>query len=248
MLTELSGNKIKWIRSLHEKKTRDTEGLYLIEGEKMVLEALKTIPEQIHTIVQSIVSVDRVTNFSRDHFSCSEKQLKQISTLKTPNKFVAVVRKKTDIQTELKGLILALDGIQDPGNMGTIMRIADWFGIDQIICSKDTVDCYNPKVVQSSMGAILRVQINYCDLAKTIQDYKGNVYGAFLEGNSIYQGDLKGEGVILLGNEGNGIRKELEDLVSDRIHIPSFGHAESLNVAVAAGIIVSEFRRRAKTN
>jgi RNA methyltransferase, TrmH family len=244
MLTELSVNKIKWIRSLHDKKSRDSEGLYLIEGEKMVEEALSTRPELIHTLIELNGIRQPDLAFQGAYFSCTEKQLNQVSTLKTPNKLLAVVRKPLDQTVDLSGLVLALDGIQDPGNLGTIMRIADWFGIRQIICSNDTVDCYNPKVVQASMGAVLRVSINYSDLEEVLSNYTGKIYGAFLEGNSIYKEQLNQTGIIVLGNEGNGIRKEVSQFITDKIHIPSFGGAESLNVSVAAGIIVSEFRRR----
>jgi RNA methyltransferase, TrmH family len=244
MLTELSINKIKWIRSLHDKKSRDSEGLYLIEGEKMVEEALSTRPELIHTLIELNGVRQPDLAFQGAYYSCTEKQLNQVSTLKTPNKLLAVVRKPLDQTIDLSGLVLALDGIQDPGNLGTIMRIADWFGIRQIICSNDTVDCYNPKVVQASMGAVLRVSINYSDLEEVLSNYTGKIYGAFLEGNSIYKEQLNQTGIIVLGNEGNGIRKEVSQFITDKIHIPSFGGAESLNVSVAAGIIVSEFRRR----
>lgn len=244
MLTELSINKIKWIRSLHDKKSRDSEGLYLIEGEKMVEEALSTRPELVHTLIELNGIRQPDLAFQGAYFSCTEKQLNQVSTLKTPNKLLAVVRKPLEQTVDLSGLVLALDGIQDPGNLGTIMRIADWFGIRQIICSNDTVDCYNPKVVQASMGAVLRVSINYSDLEEVLSNYTGEIYGAFLEGNSIYKEQLNQTGIIVLGNEGNGIRKEVSQFITDKIHIPSFGGAESLNVSVAAGIIVSEFKRR----
>jgi RNA methyltransferase, TrmH family len=244
MLTELSINKIKWIRSLHDKKSRDSEGLYLIEGEKMVEEALSTRPELIHTLIELNGVRQPDLAFQGAYYSCTEKQLNQVSTLKTPNKLLAVVRKPLDQTVDLSGLVLALDGIQDPGNLGTIMRIADWFGIRQIICSNDTVDCYNPKVVQASMGAVLRVSINYSDLEEVLSNYTGKIYGAFLEGNSIYKEQLNQTGIIVLGNEGNGIRKEVSQFITDKIHIPSFGGAESLNVSVAAGIIVSEFKRK----
>jgi RNA methyltransferase, TrmH family len=244
MLTELSINKIKWIRSLHDKKSRDSEGLYLIEGEKMVEEALSTRPELVHTLIELNGVRQPDLAFQGAYYSCTEKQLNQVSTLKTPNKLLAVVRKPLDQTVDLSGLVLALDGIQDPGNLGTIMRIADWFGIRQIICSNDTVDCYNPKVVQASMGAVLRVSINYSDLEDVLSNYTGKIYGAFLEGNSIYKEQLNQTGIIVLGNEGNGIRKEVSHFITDKIHIPSFGGAESLNVSVAAGIIVSEFKRR----
>lgn len=239
----LSKNKIKWIRSLQLKKHRDEEGVYLIEGEKIVIEAIENNPNDILFIAHS------------DHFQCpdfvssaeivvvSDKELSQISSLKTPNKAFAVLKKPSNKKPSDSGLILALDGIQDPGNMGTILRTADWFGIDEIICSKETVDCFNPKVVQASMGAIMRIKVYYQDLETFIANYNGPVYGAFLEGNNVYNTKLNENCVLLMGNEGKGISDGLTKYVTQKIHIPRFGLAESLNVAVATAILVSEIKR-----
>lgn len=177
-------------------------------------------------------------------FSVDDKQLEQISSLKTPNKVLAVVRQFTHELPSEKEFCLALDGVQDPGNFGTILRIADWFGVRHIIYSQDTVEVYNPKVVQASMGAIFRIKTHQVDLKKYLSNYKGKIYGALLEGENVYQANLQKDGILLMGNEGNGISKDLIPLITDKISIPRLGEAESLNVAVATGILVSEFVRR----
>ena len=242
-MSDLSKNKIKWIRSLHLKKIREEEGLFCVEGEKMVREAIAFSSDSIQLIVHT--PEFKFSHPSAECYCVSEKELAQISTLKTPNKAFALLRKKEISDCSVQNnLILALDGVQDPGNMGTILRIADWFGISTIVCSKNTVECHNPKVVQASMGAIFRVQITYVDLAQWLQKQTVPIYGALLSGESIYtQQDLK-NGILLLGNEGNGISEDLLPLITHPISIPRFGQAESLNVSVAAGILVSEFIRR----
>ena len=242
LVSDLSKNKIKWIRSLHQKKTRDELGFFIVEGEKMVNEALIYAKDFIELLVYT-------NEFNFEAISCESyeitaKELNQISLLTTPNKVLAVVRKiKTNSAIQKDNLIIALDGIQDPGNLGTIMRIADWYGISDIICSKTTVDWYNPKVVQSSMGAIFRVNMHTVELRDWLMNCELNIYGALLEGKNIYQETLPEKGVLVLGNEGNGISQELLPLITDAISIPRFGGAESLNVSVAAAILVSEFKR-----
>lgn len=242
-MSGLSKNKIKWIRSLQLKKFRDELGLFIVEGEKMVIEAIELCPERI----ESIYFIEGTINIPKgfQHTAVSEKELDQISSLKTPNKALAVIRKHTQALLSVPpGLILALDGVQDPGNMGTILRIADWFGIENVICSENTVDCFNPKVVQSTMGAIFRVNTEYCNLSKWLRQVNKPVYGALLEGEDVYNSSLKDDAVLLMGNEGKGISDELISLISHPIMIPRFGKAESLNVSIAAGILVSEFKRR----
>lgn len=240
-MSELSKNKIKWIRSLQEKKFRESEGLYVIEGEKMVLEALATVPDQIKIVVH--LSELNIELNGIEGIPCNEKELKQISSLQTPNKMLAILHKPKG--KSVNGpFILALDGIQDPGNMGTIIRTADWFGVDTIVCSKNTVDCYNSKVVQASMGSILRLNIQYTDLREFISEKKLPVYGALLEGENVYDNQLEDKNLILLmGNEGSGISKDLIELITHPVTIPAFGKAESLNVSVATGILLSEFAR-----
>jgi RNA methyltransferase, TrmH family len=242
-VSELSKNKIKWLRSLHSKKSRDSENAYILEGEKMVLEAIHFKPEDLLFIAYTNEFIFPTLSNSIETIEVSEKELAQISTLKTPNKAFAVLKKST-LHSEINnGLIIALDNVQDPGNLGTILRIADWFGIDSIICSSDTVDCYNPKVVQASMGAILRIDVQYVDLFQTLNKFKGKIYGAVLGGKNMYTSELQNEGILLMGNEGKGISPEIQQLITDPISIPGFGHAESLNVSIATGILVAEFCR-----
>lgn len=242
-MSGLSKNKIKWIRSLHLKKHRDELGLFIVEGEKMVLEAIEYASESIDFIAHT--EDFHFKKIKTESFVVSQKELEQISTLKTPNKAFAILRKrKTSLHSKPNELIIALDGIQDPGNMGTILRIADWYGINLIVCSKNTVECYNPKVVQSSMGAIFRIQTHYIDLKEWLEEINVPIYGALLEGENIYRRDELPTGVILMGSEGKGISKELLSLITDPISIPRFGNAESLNVSVATGILVSEFMRK----
>ena len=176
----------------------------------------------------------------------AESDLKKITALATPNSCLAVFKIPAEKKIGESGLILALDSIRDPGNLGTILRLCDWFGIDQLICSKETVDIYNPKVVQATMGSIARVNVNYVDLENVVSQTKLPVFGTFMDGNNIYKTNLSQEGIIIMGNEANGISPELEKLIKNRLTIPRFGtlqKTESLNVATATAIILSEFRR-----
>lgn len=241
-MSELSKNKIKWIRSLHQKKQRDELGLFLVEGEKMVSEAIEFAQNSINLILHTKEFHFEIKNI--ETLLISEKELEQISGLKTPNKVIAVLR-QIDQKREIdkNKLILALDGIQDPGNMGTILRIADWFGIIDIVCSPNTVDVYNPKVIQSSMGSIFRVQVQYTDLKHWLANCSLPIYGALLEGENVYKKELSSSGVLIMGNEGSGISASLLPVITNPISIPSFGQAESLNVSVATGILLSEFFR-----
>lgn len=242
-MTGLSANKIKWIRSLQQKKFRDELGLFVIEGEKLVSEALTICPSAIELIIHT----DRFSSEFRsdiETIKVSENDLKRVSSLQHPQGCLAVLKKneKEEI-SKSSGLILVLDSIQDPGNMGTILRIADWFGIKQVVSSPVTVDCYNPKVVQASMGAVLRISIHYTPLEEWLRKLTFPIYGALLEGKNIYKESLPNEAVIIMGNEGNGISEQVKSFITHPVTIPSFGGSESLNVAVATGIIVSEFRR-----
>lgn len=238
----LSHNKIKQINCLQQKKCRDKQGLFIVEGEKMVLEVLKTIPSLIEYIVSipEFIS-DSMSNIQTYH--CDEETLKRCSSLKTPNKVIAVV-KKMEHKISSPSFVIAIDSVQDPGNMGTIMRLADWFNVEKIICSNTTVDLYNPKVIQASMGAFLRVQVEYTDLIEYFKTSKLPVYGALLEGENVYQKELSPKGILLMGNEGAGISEELKPFISSPITIPRRGKAESLNVSIATGILLSEFFRK----
>jgi TrmH family RNA methyltransferase len=244
----LSKNKIKLITSLKQKKYRDLHGLFVVEGIKGIKELLHS-----HFELYSLYTIEEIFSDIEDEYSSiSEKDLQKISFLKTPNKALAVFKipKTPEIsKIDCNTLVLALDHISDPGNLGTIIRLCDWFGITNLVCSKQTVDCYNPKVVQATMGSITRVTINYMDLVDFIKSQKDlPVFGAFMNGNNIYkETNLPNKGILVLGNEANGISKEIEELVTTRISIPRFGASqatESLNVATATAILLSEFRRK----
>lgn len=239
----LSKNEIKDIRALGQKKFRDERGLFVVEGEKLVEEALRSGFE--------IVGLYRTEDIGAEAMS-------RISQLTHPSPALAVVRQPAPaIAAPILSpdeLVLALDGIRDPGNLGTILRIADWFGIRQVLASEDTVEVFNPKVVQATMGAIFRVRVHYCRLARVLECPAGPgmtavpVYGTFLEGDDIYEADLTRGGVLLMGSEANGISPEVAATVTRKLFIPPFptgAHtSESLNVAVATAIACSEFRRR----
>lgn len=246
----ISANEIKRVRSLSDKKFRDRYGLFCVEGEKMVDEALRSCFD-----VETVYRKDEI----------GEEQMSRISSLSSPSPALAVVRKPQDINLSSdsalsgalgqSGLYLALDTIRDPGNLGTILRVADWFGIDAVFAAPDTVDVFNPKVVQATMGAIFRVKFHYAEipaLCRAAVSAGGNVYGTFLDGSDMYEKQLNtgkdSPSVIVIGNESNGISDEVAGLVSDRLYIPPYPKnvtgSESLNAAVATAITVAEFRRR----
>lgn len=241
-MQNLSKNKIKWIRSLQLKKNREELGLFVVEGEKMVGEALTNTPHLIHFLCVTKDSSIRTENTDFDTVLATDEELKSISSLKNPNKSL-VLLKTLPIKTVTTDFRIALDGIQDPGNMGTILRLADWFGVKEIICSHDTVDIYNSKVVQASMGAIFRINVIYCELETYLKKTSEPIFGALLEGENIYKKSVEPKGILILGNEGKGISKGIIDLITEPITIPRFGEAESLNVSVATGILLSEFFR-----
>lgn len=206
----------------------------------MVLELAETQPELIEEIF-CFKDFD-FTHSTLPITYCSKTELEQLSAFNTPNKLIAVVR-SFQLRAQKEDFILALDGIQDPGNMGTILRAADWFGVDKVVCSEDTVDLFNEKVIQASMGSIFRVPVEVCNLESYLSDSKTSVYGAFLEGENVYKIPLQKPAILVMGNEGKGIRPAIENCITDRITIPSFGKAESLNVGVATSILLSEFAR-----
>jgi TrmH family RNA methyltransferase len=238
----LSKNELKYIQSLCHKKQRTAERLFIVEGVKLVHELIITgYP------IKNIYATDQWVAPKGDHpiTRVTEQELNKISSLQTPNQVLAVVHQQ-EITDEPKwdhSLTLVLDGIQDPGNMGTIIRIADWFGIDQIIASEDTVELYNPKVIQSTMGSFMRVKVWYRDIASLLKEKKVPVYGAVLDGDSMYAIQPPKSGILVIGNESKGIRQDLQSLIDHRITIPKMGHAESLNAAVAMGILVSQFKK-----
>ena len=237
----ISKNELRQVRSLAQKKFRDESGLFVVEGDKMVSEALASGFE--------VVSVYR-----RDEIG--EEAMARLSMLSSPSPVLAVVRQPAPAAFRpSKGLFLALDGIRDPGNLGTILRVADWFGIDGVVASPDTVELYNPKVVQATMGAIFRVPFHRMDIAELCRKVVtggGHVYGTFLNGENIYSKaldyGLEAPSVIVIGNESNGISPAVAACVSDRLFIPPYPAddpgSESLNAAIATAITVAEFRRR----
>lgn len=243
MSASISNNEIKLIKSLSHKKFRDKEKLFTVEGDKMVEEAVKS-------------GFDIVDIYRKDEIG--EERMSRISLQSSPSPVLAVVRMPQmpeSIQTPDNGLCIGLDSIRDPGNLGTIIRIADWFGVREIFATQDTVDVFNPKTVQATMGAIFRVRMHYTsleDIGRKFLDAGGKVYGTFLDGNDIYSSDLAtGEDcpvMVITGNESNGISNTVSKVVSDRLYIPPFpgstDTSESLNAAVATAVTVAEFRRR----
>lgn len=238
---------IQLVRSLADKRARTETGLFVAEGAKLVGEIAES---SLH--VRHIYSS---REFAHPAFEpTSAKELERLSLLKTPSDTVAVVEiphHRFDLGEAEHGLVLAMDEVQNPGNMGTIIRLADWFGISDIICTPNSADCFNPKVVQATMGAILRVRVHYLDLAATLNEARKRgieVYGTFLEGENIYRSTLKQSGIIVMGNEGRGVSKEVAATVSHKLLIPPYPvdrhGSESLNVAIATSIVCSEFRRR----
>lgn len=245
----LSKNQIKEIRALHISKYRKQEKSFIVEGPKIVDEFLKS-----KYVIKKVFALEEwIKENSNKHQHIEQitpKELQAISLLKTPNQVLAIASYPSEISFNYKetDLVLALDSIQDPGNLGTIIRIADWFGIDKLVCSAQTADAYNPKVVQASMGALTRVEFLYTNLEDWLSKLSSEtpIYGTFLKGDSIYESELSENGVIVIGNEGNGISDNIQSLIKQRITIPAYGDSmmESLNAAVATAIVCAEFRRR----
>ena len=241
--------EIQHLRSLGDKRTRDAEGLFIAEGDKLVEEILSSRlrVRKIYT-TRSDMSGAVIEQIDR-------RDMERISALKTATTTIAVVeqpRHKLNISNLDGRLTLALDGVQNPGNLGTIIRLADWFGIEDILCTKECSDCYNPKVVQATMGAILRVRVHYVDdlaaMLVSLRDKGTAIYGTLLDGQSIYTTELRQEGIIVMGNEGRGLSDACRAVVSHKLLIPPYpatrSTSESLNVAMATGIVLAEFRRR----
>ena len=235
----VSKNQIKRIISLQQKKHRKESGLFFVEGKKVIQELL----DSKFTLEELFVTEPLFENIPQQTF-ISETDLKKISALTNPNNCLAVFRIPEPKKINEQSIILALDKIRDPGNLGTIIRLCDWFGITDLVCSEDTVDLYNPKVLQATMGSITRVNVSYVDLNEFLSQTKLPIFGTFMNGTNIYKTQLPQDGIIVMGNEANGISTEIEPLITDKITIPRFGNpTESLNVATATAIILSEFRR-----
>lgn len=236
-MEHLSKAQVKWVRSLQQKKHRDAEGVFVAEGAKCVEELRKAF--------------ELVLLATSDNATYTE--IEQMSSLRTPQGVIGVFKKRVFNSEIPSGLLVALDGVQDPGNLGTIIRTCDWFGIHDILCSRDTADCYNPKVVQATMGALSRVRVHYVDLPKELTLLRQTglpLYGTLLEGENMYEPHAipdKQRGVIIMGNEGNGISESIRKLITHPLLIPSYpinaSTSESLNVSIATAIVLAEFRR-----
>ena len=237
----LSKNHLKLITSLSQKKYRHKYKLFVVEGIKVVQEFINSSYE-LEVLFSTESSFSSLDSF----IEVSEQELKKISSLKTPNKVLALFKIPLQKNTNSSGLIVALDAINDPGNLGTIIRMCDWFGVDQLVCSKETVDCYNTKVVQSSMGSLTRVAISYTDLKEYLTSVSIPVFIADMDGDNIHKIKPPTSAVLVMGNEANGISNSIKQLVSTKVSIPRYGNSqqtESLNVATATAILLSEFRR-----
>jgi TrmH family RNA methyltransferase len=239
----ISKNQLKLITSLSQKKYRQKHDLFIAEGVKVLNELLNSTFE-IETLFctddfEATISEEKVVRIS-------ETELKKVSTLKSPNKALGIFKIPKEKAVQNSGLTIALDAINDPGNLGTIIRLCDWFGVTQLVCSKDTVDCYNQKVVQASMGSLTRVSIHYTDLENYITKSNLDTFIADMDGENVYKTKLPKEGILIMGNEANGVSEEIKSLLQYKISIPRFGETqetESLNVATATAILLSEFKR-----
>ncbi len=239
----LSKGQIKLINSLSQKKYRQKNALFVAEGIKVIKELLNSNFE----LERLFSEADLFFTENNKMQLLEANELKKITKLATPQTALALFKIPQKKQTITEDFIVALDGVRDPGNLGTIIRLCDWFGVKQLLCSKDTVDCYNEKVVQATMGSIARVEVIYGDLAEEISKLDLPVFGTFMNGENIYESSLSSKGILVLGNEANGISDEIKQLSKHQISIPQFGetkNTESLNVATATAILLSEFKRR----
>jgi len=235
-------SQIKLIRSLHQKKYRNQYGLFFAEGIKTVQDLLNSDFE-VHQVYMTEASLFEVSE--EKSTLISEAELKKISALATPNKVLGVFKIPTLKEIDFDDWIVALEDVRDPGNLGTIIRLCDWFGIEYLVCSSDTVDCYNPKALQATMGSIARVNIGYTDLDDFLLNADSPIYGAFMDGDTVYRTTLPKKGILVMGNEAKGISAGVEAIISKKVSIPQFGKqtTESLNVATATAILLSELRR-----
>ena len=235
-------SQIKFIKSLQQKKYRNQNRMFVVEGIKTVQELLDSKTE-LYKIYCSSTHLFQVPEDQIEIIS--EVDLKKMSSLKNPNKVLGIFKFPQPRKVDENDWILALDDVRDPGNLGTIIRLCDWFGIKLLVCSEQTVDCYNPKVLQATMGSISRVNIIYTNLVQYLKKSELLVYGTFMDGNTVYSSKLPSKGVLVMGNEANGISSEIENLVNSKVSIPQFGSkaTESLNVATAAAIFLNEIRR-----
>lgn len=243
----LSKAQIKFIQSLHDKKNRMQQQLYIAEGTKIAREIIESASTQIHSIYATELYNKSTVLPSVPCYTISEKELKQISQLQTPNHVIIVLKMPIQAPIVLNNTkrYIALDNIKDPGNLGTIIRSAEWFGIDTIICDSTCVDYTNVKVIMSSMGSFLRVRIWYCNLKKILSENKHlPIMGATLQGENVYETKLPNSGILCIGSESHGISDDISTFLTHKIHIPAYGKAESLNASVACAVICSEWNRQ----
>lgn len=239
----LSKSQLKLITSLRQKKYRNKHKLFIAEGVKGVNEFLMS-DFKLHKI---FCTDDFSHNLSSDKVEgISDVELQKISQLKSPNQVLGLFEIPSEKELKTSNLTVVLDAVNDPGNLGTIIRLCDWFGVVQLICSRDTVDCYNPKVVQASMGSLIRIPVKYIDIKPYLESTSLSIYAAVMDGKNVYESKLKNDAILVMGNEANGISKEILELITNTLTIPQFGElqkTESLNVATATAILLSEFRR-----
>lgn len=249
----LSKRKVKYIRSLEMKKYRNEQHAFVAEGNKLVADMMSAFECELILAKPSWMATQGDIQ-AKELLEAEEEDIRKASFLKNPQDVLAVFKRPDWPLSEADpstSLVLALDGIQDPGNLGTIIRLADWFGIEHIVCSSDTADVFSPKTVQATMGALAHVKVHYTDLESFLKaqaEKRVPLFGTFLDGENMYAKELSANGIIVMGNEGNGIRPEIEELIDRKLFIPSFPPeretSESLNVAIATAVICAEFRRR----
>lgn len=239
-MQRLTKNQLHDLKSLHQKKGREEQGRYLVEGKKMVLEVFNATTVEVDCLIHTESFEVSTIPSSMTTFHVSPTEMQRISTLKSPQEVIAVCRIPAFKSPKGKR-ILCLDGIQDPGNLGSILRVADWFGILEVVLSEESVDCYNPKTVQASMGSIFRTSVQYTELEVFLKQTNLPIYGAVLEGTSIQDIVWPTEGILVIGSESTGISPSVMPLVHNRITIPRFGNAESLNAAIACGILCAKW-------
>ena len=238
------------IKSLHDKKYRQNSGLFLVEGEKSVAETLNSDFE-IKTLLATKTFYTKYTKLLKDKKITCEivepGEIENVSTMESNDSALAIVKQKTpkilDSEITENEIVLALDNIRDPGNFGTIIRIADWYGIKKVIASIGTVDSYNPKVISATKGSFTRVDVYYADLENYLNKIKSPILGAFMEGENVHKFNFPKNGILVMGNESNGISKEIENLIKQKVSIPAFNKTESLNVAIATAILVDNWKR-----
>ncbi|MGN6394055.1 MAG: TrmH family RNA methyltransferase [Mucilaginibacter sp.] len=244
----LSKSQVSFLKSLQHKKERKQSGLFLVEGYKSVIEFLNS-RYPVEAVYHTASFDPKLLNLSRkiNLYNISVTDVQKVSSLKTPQDVIAMVQipqhPMLNNQKLKQKFSLVLDGVQDPGNMGTIIRTADWFGITDVICSEDTVDAYNPKVVQASMGSLSRINVHYVDIEYVLPQLGLPIYGAMLQGENIYSTQFGNEGLLVMGNEGNGVRPGIERLIDKPVTIPRLGKAESLNVGIATALFCAEISR-----